>query len=54
METGFKQALLASIPSVDSLEDINITGVSLTKNSRRHLNTAYLTVHYTLLVLVGS
>lgn len=51
-EAGFKEALLASLPLVDSVDDINITGVTLEKNERRtrHLNTVYLTVAYTLLV----
>jgi hypothetical protein len=58
LETGFKEALLASLPLVDSVDDINVTKVSLFSDSdrrhRRHLTASQLIVAYTLLITDGA
>jgi hypothetical protein len=50
LETGFKEALVASIPLIDSVDDVTITNVTSHKGNRRKLLTTYLTIAYTISV----
>jgi hypothetical protein len=52
LETGFKEALVASIPLIDSVDDVTITNVTSHKGNRRKLLTTYLTIAYTISVLL--